>query len=368
MPNILGTRLRILREELGLTQENLGNALGISAEFISLLELGERTPSLKTLKSISDFFKKDFSYFLEAEEAPSEKLIKRAGEDKKTKTGLRKFYNTCRKSIELESMLGLRPELAPLYTTASAERLAHEERERLGLGSEPIRDIFNLLERNGLHIIRQSLPEEANISGVFLFFELEQSAFALISTHHRIDHQVFIAAHEYFHYLKDRNTEIIVDNQDVLINEYLPLYHPREKLAFLFALHFLAPKEKIKKIIKGQFPPTRLSFQDVLYLKRYFGVSTMAMLYALNHYGYLSSSQLKEFQNTETLEYEKDVFGTVLYEEIEKKTRVKEVVSDRRKWLILEAYQKKKIDGDEASRLLKLDKERLQKLVKIERD
>ena len=37
MPNILGTRLRISREELGLTQDALSKAVHLSAEFISLL-------------------------------------------------------------------------------------------------------------------------------------------------------------------------------------------------------------------------------------------------------------------------------------------------------------------------------------------
>ena len=42
----------------------------------------------------------------------------------------------------------LRLELAPLYSGhLSAERMAVEERRRLGLGDEPVRDIFALLER-----------------------------------------------------------------------------------------------------------------------------------------------------------------------------------------------------------------------------
>ncbi len=354
MPNILGIRLRLSREELGLTQDALSKAVHLSAEFISLLELGKRAPSLETLKSLSDFFQENTSYFLEEKETLKEKLFELAEKDKSIKTGLMKFYDTCREFIELENALGLRPELAPLYSTASAEDMACNERNRLGLGNEPIKNVFSLLERNGLHIIRQSFSKESNISGIFVFFELEQAAFAFISNYFNSDHQVFIAAHEYFHYLKDRNITVIFDNHDVFVNEYVPLYHPREKLAFTFALNFLIPRKKVKDIIRLQFRSKRLKFQDVLFLKRYFGVSTMVMLYALFDYDCLSAAKFKEFQKKETSEYENGVFGA---------QTGKELVSDHQKWLVLEALQKKKIDLEKASHLLNMKKNHLLKSI-----
>ena len=355
MPNILGTRLRISREKLGLTQDSLSKAVHLSAEFISNLELGNRAPSLETLKSLADYFQEDVSYFFEVKGTSKEKLFELGDKDKRVKTGMRKFYNTCREFIELEAALGLRPELAPLYSMASAEDIASNERRRMGLGTEPIKNVFSLFDRHGLHIIRQSLPEDANISGIFIFFELEQTAFTLINNLHNNEHQVFIAAHEYFHYLKDRNVLVISDNHDVFVNEYLPLYHPREKLAFTFSLNFLMPRKKIEDIMRLQFQSTRLKFRDVLYLKRYFGVSMMAILYALYNYECLSSAKFKEFQKRETSGNENDVFGA---------QAGKELVSDRLKWMVLEALQKKKIDLEKASRLLKMKKTVLQKLTK----
>ena len=354
MPNILGTRLRISREELGLTQDALSKAVHLSAEFISLLELDKRAPSLETLKNLAAFFQKDMSYFLETKATPKEKLFELEGEDKRIKAGLMKFYDTCREFIELEDVLGLRPELAPFYSTASAEDIAFTERNRLGLGNEPIKNIFSLLEGNGLHIIRQSLSEESNISGIFIFFELEQSAFTFIRSNHSRDHQVFIAAHEYFHLLKDRNVLVISDNHDVFVEEYLPLYHPREKLAFTFALNFLMPRQKVKDIIRLQFRTTRLKFKDVLFLKSYFGVSTMVMLYALSNYECLPAAKFKEFQKKETSGNENDLFSI---------QTEKELVSDRQKWLVLEALQKKKINLGKASSLLNIKKTNLLKAI-----
>ena len=64
MHNLLGIRIRRLREDLGLTQEDLARSVGLSSEFISLLELGKRDPSLESLNSVARFFKKDISFFL----------------------------------------------------------------------------------------------------------------------------------------------------------------------------------------------------------------------------------------------------------------------------------------------------------------
>jgi len=342
MPLIIGARLRSSREELGLTQDKLGKALQLSAEFISLLELGKRTPSLETLKGISDFFQKDISYFLEAKKLPRERLYEAAGGDEQVRNSLKKFLSSCRLCIEKENASGLRPELAPLYTTAAAHRLAAMERSRIGLGSEPIKDIFALIERFGLHVFRQTLPEESAISGVFLFFDMEKSAFSLVNGRHPIEHQAFIAAHQYYHFLKDRHIGLVIDNNDVFVGEYLPLYHSREKLAHTFALHFLIPKDKVKEIIDLEFRSSKITFGQVLFLKRYFGVSVMAMLYALQEYRFLTSAQFKDYQKRKADDSEREIFGSHSESNKVLKLSSKDTISDRLKWLSYEALQKEK--------------------------
>jgi len=51
---IVGINIRRLREEQGLTLRALANKLGISASFLSQVESGKASPSLSTLKNISD--------------------------------------------------------------------------------------------------------------------------------------------------------------------------------------------------------------------------------------------------------------------------------------------------------------------------
>ena len=88
MPGILGTRLRREREELGITQDALAKGVGLSSEFISLLELGKRMPSLESLTALADYFRKDVSYFLKEKEETFKIILKAEGLDEKARVGL----------------------------------------------------------------------------------------------------------------------------------------------------------------------------------------------------------------------------------------------------------------------------------------
>jgi len=331
MSSILGTKLRIERENLGLTQEDLANAVGLSSEFISLLELGKRKPSLESLKSITAFLKKDTAYFLEDKETAFEKLLQQKTLSPKAKKSLKKFRKYCDDYLGLEEILGRRLALAPSYNHTQPERLALEERQRMGLGDSPIRNIFMLAELNGLRIFRQSYEPEAKISGVFIYFEVKEAAFALINSNQSIGSQIFTVAHEYYHFLRDRYTDPIIDNPDVFVDDYVSLYHPREKSAQLFARRFLMPPSKVRAIVEKDFRSDKLNYEDVIYLKRYFGVDTLAMLQTLRDLDYLSYYQLKELQNLDHAGYEKTLFGKPMREA---QTRIgRTVPSDRFKSL-----------------------------------
>jgi Zn-dependent peptidase ImmA (M78 family) len=62
---------------------------------------------------------------------------------------------------------------------------------------------------------------------------LSKAAFALINSADTPGRQAFTATHEYCHYLKDRHEGPLIENPDVFIDEYVSLYHPREKFAHL---------------------------------------------------------------------------------------------------------------------------------------
>jgi transcriptional regulator with XRE-family HTH domain len=66
MPQIsFGSKLRALRKERGLTQEELANQAGLSKNGISMIERDENSPSVATLQNLATALKLKVSYFFE---------------------------------------------------------------------------------------------------------------------------------------------------------------------------------------------------------------------------------------------------------------------------------------------------------------
>jgi Zn-dependent peptidase ImmA (M78 family) len=345
MLGLLGSKLKKARTELGLSQAAFARAVGFSSEFISLLEADKRAPSLTTLNKIAAYLKKDIHDFLQEKEGAFSILLRGdalkgpEGLDAASQAVLQRFKRYCDDYLRLERLTSRRLELAPLYSNISPERLAEEERRRLGLGDEPIRDIFALSELNGCRILRLPIPGGAKLSGAFIFLEDREAAFALINSADTPGRQAFTAAHEYCHYLKERREGPVIDNPDVFIDDYVSLYHPREKFAQTFAACFLMPASKVRAIIETEFGGRNLTFDHALYLKRYFGVSFAAMLRKVRELGFVSVAQFEEYIKRDADSREREVFGA---RGGEMTSAGRPVFSDRYKLLQLGAAKKKR--------------------------
>jgi Zn-dependent peptidase ImmA (M78 family)/DNA-binding XRE family transcriptional regulator len=322
MRTLIGSRLRKAREETGMNQGAFARAVGLSSEYISLLEAGKRTPSFSTLEKISAFLKKDVSYFFEHREPPFTMLLRGDALTDADRAELGRFRRYCERYLELEEITGRRLELAPLYTHSSPERLADDERRRLGLGTGPIRDIFAVVEQNGLRLLRLPFPEDSRVSGAFIHLEDKGAAFAVVNSADSPGRQAFTAAHEYGHYLKDRNDSPVVDPPDVFVDEYVSLYPPREQFAQAFAARFLMPPARVRDIVEREIRPRRVRFEDILYLKRYFGVSTQAMLRTLRNEFLIRRELFEEYFKLDSEPVERELFGNVSGTGEAKKARV----------------------------------------------
>jgi Zn-dependent peptidase ImmA (M78 family) len=313
MDTFLGSKLKKAREALGFSQAAFARAVGLSAEYISLLEYGKRTPSFTTLRKIAVFLNRDIAYFFYDKPQPPDTftlLFRADSVDDRAREELMKFRRYCDDYLRLETLTGRRLEVAPLYpASVPAERMADEERRRLGLGGEPIRDVFGLLEAHGCRILRLPMPEDSRVSGVFIYLEQKEAAFALVNAAQTVGRQAFSAAHEYCHYLRDRNEGPVIDNPDVFVDDYVALYHPREQFAQVFAARFLMPPDKVREMVEKDFRSQRVSYDQALYLKRYFGVSALSMLRTLRSLGYLSKAQLDEYGKLNPATREKELFG-----------------------------------------------------------
>ena len=390
MQGFLGSRLKKARTGLGLSQAAIARALGVSSEFISLLESDKRAPSLATLNKIASLLGKDIGYFLEEKEggfnillrgvtagmecapesslelgpalgakpglptAPAIAAVPPAssatavptafyGLDQAARSILQRFKKYCDDYVRLERLTGRRLGLAPLYANISPDLLAEEERRRLGLGDEPVRDIFALAELNGCRILRLPIPAASKLSGVFIFLEESEAAFALINSADPPGRQAFTAAHEYCHYLKDRHEGPLIDDPGVFSDEFVSLSRPREEFAQSFAAAFLMPASKVRATIEKEFGGRRLASEQALYLKRYFGVSFAAMLRRLRELGYLSAAQHEDWLKLHPEIREKKVFGDLCEESRGWRASAgRAIYSDRYRLLQLEAAKKKR--------------------------
>lgn len=359
----MGSKIRKLREEVGLTQEDLAKSVGLSSEFISFLELGKRSPSLESLSRIARFLDKEVSFFILEKKETFNTLIRGEGLDVKTRRLMKKFKKYCDEYLELEEMTGRQSDLAPLYTNIAAEKMAEQERRRLDVGNGPIHNVFFLLEQNGLHVWRYPVPEEINLSGAFVFMDYKQAAFALVNSNLPVAQQILAAVHEYGHYLKDRHDGPVIDNPDIFIEDYITLYHAREKYAQTFALNFLMPPKKINEIVEKDIRSKGLNFSDVLYIRRYLEVSLLSLLQMLKRLEYISPSQFKEFQQRDALQHERDIFGSSDSSDRPRKKR-QTFVSERFKNLVLDACRMRKISAEEAAMRLHVDKNQISSLLK----
>lgn len=61
--NELGRKLKALRLERGLTQENVAFEVDISRDHLSNIELGKHPVNIKTLYKLAQFFEVDMKYF-----------------------------------------------------------------------------------------------------------------------------------------------------------------------------------------------------------------------------------------------------------------------------------------------------------------
>ena len=65
---LLGKRIKTLRKQNGMTQEELGKLINVTKVSICCYEKETRVPTLETLLALADVFQVDINYFLGSDE------------------------------------------------------------------------------------------------------------------------------------------------------------------------------------------------------------------------------------------------------------------------------------------------------------
>jgi Zn-dependent peptidase ImmA (M78 family)/transcriptional regulator with XRE-family HTH domain len=298
----IAARLRAARESLGFTQTEVAKALGVHRPTISEIEAGRRTVTTEELYEFARIYVTPVSTLL-SEVAPRAEDVERVLFRRKTSAGsaarrsVRRLMLRCRTEKELEDSLGLAAPTSarPAYRVPSprntgeavrqGEQIAGQERRRLGVGGEPLRNPLELLERQGVRIApldRIEAPED--VDAVYLETEEFGACVGITPEQRPFDRfrSTFTAAHEYAHWLiRDVQAETFSfqgGTDDLL-----------EVRANAFAAAFLMPQDGLRDYFTdrglldedGTVP--RLGPSDIARAMDHFGVSRPALLYRLQN-------------------------------------------------------------------------------------
>lgn len=169
-----------------------------------------------------------------------------------------------------------------------AEELANQVRRELKLGKAPIKDIFGLLEGQGIFVVKMPIGGNG-LSGAFYYDKEKELGKILINSNRSKGHQVFTGAHEYCHYLLDKDKRIIIED-DKMVKTAV------EQRADCFAANFLMPSDGVNYYIQEILKQEGNNINDevLVRIRNEFGVSWKALIIRLHNLRYVFDKPYKE--------------------------------------------------------------------------
>ena len=362
----LGRRLRMARINCGLGQERAALEIELPRPTISQIEAGKRGVSSIELAKLARLYQRPLASFFEERfdlnvtESPITVLFRSTEFLPEHKKVVAEFESLCRAYADLEKRLGLESEMPlpdrsilgeprnKIEAIRQGEQVASEERRRLGIGDDPIRNVLELLESQGVRLFVRRL-EETHISGLFLFDKSLGPCILINGAEHR-NRLAFNAAHEYAHVLFDRKLQARASTTSTQLGNTNQSDELLEVRANSFAAAFLLPAFGIDRFLGDQGMTRRtkqkLDVVHVLYLQRAFGVSYLAALYRLQNLGWLDRNQREKLAK-----HKPDVLGRELGLHDDGEFYIA-AYPLRYVYLALEAYRQAKIPLIELAKLL----------------
>lgn len=299
---LVGARLRATRLAAGFSQAQIAAALDIPRSAVSMIESGERSLASIELGRLAQIFGwsvQDLLFGPELDPLPAGddqvgtevlQYFRRHGALAETdETWLGHAADQWRRYAVVEELVfGAQRFELPSYPVPQGrayeqgERLAEQERRRIGLGDAPVRSMIDLLEGEGIKILLLHFGSESQVSGCY-FFSRQLGPCVVINHDDPPSRRRFTEAHEYCHFLVDR---------DAIEGEICsPARHREdfEQRANAFAAAFLMPARGIAAALdENNVDRGRLGPEDIVHLMYRFGVSYQAILWRLVNLQWLS--------------------------------------------------------------------------------
>ena len=275
-----------LREQVGLSQAELGARVGVTRQTIAVWEKGERLPSLGQLSRIANALGISMDVFLKPPEDQSgPTLLFRADDATALNVPLRAhIQQRVEDYAGLEIDLKETPTLPPAYPLdeydpPKVERIATQVRDFLGVEDAPLGDVISLLEDKGFKVIVTLLPN--SVSGFSAYTEA-WGAVIIVNANHPVERQYFTALHELAH--------LICHRKDYNHQEIRAAKDPREKIANRMAGAILISRETMERELRG-YQHVWIPEPVLMNLKQRYSASMATILIRARDLGMITSRQ-----------------------------------------------------------------------------
>jgi Zn-dependent peptidase ImmA (M78 family)/DNA-binding XRE family transcriptional regulator len=266
------SRLTWARRRRGLTKTKLAALIGVELRSVSAYETGEFAPETDKLGNIARVlrFPEEFFFGDDLEEpafdtASFRSLSKMTARQRDTALGSGAIALLLNEWIESRFDLP-EPDIPDLGRDAIPESAAEAVRRAWGLGELPIKNMVHLLEAKGVRVY--SLSIDAVEVDAFSMWR-QNRPFVFLNTAKSAEHGRFDTAHELGHLVLHRHAA--------------PSGQEAEQDANAFASALLMPAASVRA-----HAPRFATIDNLLRLKKIWGVSVAAMTYRLHRLGLLS--------------------------------------------------------------------------------
>lgn len=330
MSNFEPTRLSVALRRRGITQRELGDQCGVTSQYISMFERGEKDPPSDMISKMSSIlgFSESFFSGLPVEPISLDGVSFRSKRSMMSRTrdqgiGVGEIAANI-VNVDLETRFRLPKADIPDLSEHSPEVAAAILRARWQLGYEPIQNMVHLLESRGVRTFW--IHNDSPSLDAFMFWRGTTPFVMLNSLKNAGDRARFDAAHELGHLVLHR-LEKSLDSKKV------------EDEANDFASAFLLPREQFEREC-----PDHPNFPLLYEMKRKWKVSVAAMIMRGSKLGIFTEWQTRQAYQTLNVRGERTREKIPI---IREQSRLHQMVFD--------SLKKNSIAPDSYARLLSLD-------------
>ena len=270
----------------GLSQLTGG---AISKQAISKYEAAKMMPNSTNLISIAEALMENLEYFFRPFKFDIDNMNisfrKKSSVGKKNIESLKiQIQNDVENYLEIEEILDVKQAGTPcdshelISTIADVEEEALLLRKKWHLGLDPISNVNEMLETNGIKVILTKGPD--GFDGVSGVVNEEWPIMVLNEDISMAERSRFTALHETAHILFNQHMTLDLTEKE------------QEKLCNAFASEMLLPTPVLLSMFKGK---NKISLKELTYLQENFGISIDAIMYKLKQLGLVTEKRYKCF-------------------------------------------------------------------------